>query len=329
MSSSPSTKTENKQPRLLDQVRSAIRLRHYSIRTEEAYVQWIRRFILYHNKRHPIEMGCAEINKFLSHLALRKVASSTQNQALCAILFLYKAVLLKDPGELGDVVWAKKPKKLPVVMTREEVKALLNCLDGEKWIMGNLLYGAGLRLMECIRLRVKDVDFGYRQLVVRDGKGEKDRTTMLPSRVIEPLLAHLSRIKELHDRDVEEGFGSVYLPHALERKYPRAHVEWRWQYVFPSQNRSVDPRTGIERRHHVSEAVLQRAIRDGGRKLRIAKLIGPHSLRHSFATHLLEAGYDIRTVQELLGHEDIRTTMIYTHVLNKGGMGVQSPVDML
>jgi integron integrase len=284
---------------------------------------------LFHNKRHPLEMGSSEINGFLSHLALQNVASSTQNQALCAILFLYKAVLHKDPGELGDVVWAKKPKKLPVVLTREEVKAVLNRLEDEKWIMGNLLYGAGLRLMECMRLRVKDVDFGYGQIVVRDGKGEKDRVTMLPVCLIQPLKDHLLKIKELHELDLREGFGNVHLPYALERKYPHAHREWGWQYVFPSRNHSIDPRTKIERRHHVRESVLQRAIKEDGRKIPIYKPIGPHTLCHSFATHLLEAGHDIRTVQELLGHEDIRTIMIYTHVLNKGGMGVQSPADRL
>ena len=325
-----SSNRDQKQPRLLDQVRSAIRLRHYSIRTEEAYIQWIRRYILFHHKRHPLEMGSPEINHFLSHLASSKnVASSTQNQALCALVFLYKVVLHKDPGELGDVIWAKKPKKLPVVLTRAEVKALLNGLEDEKWIMANLLYGAGLRLMECIRLRVKDVDFGYKQILVRDGKGEKDRVTMLPACVIKPLSEHLVGVKKLHQKDLVEGFGNVYLPYALERKYPHADREWGWQYVFPSWKRSIDPRTRIERRHHIDETVLQRAVKEAARKARIDKLVGPHVLRHSFATHLLEAGHDIRTVQELLGHQDVRTTMIYTHILNKGGMGVQSPADRL
>lgn len=329
MSSFSSNKRDQKQPRLLDQVRSAIRVRHYSIRTEEAYVQWIKRYILFHNKRHPLEMGSREINRFLSHLASRKVASSTQNQALCALMFLYKSVLHKDPGQLGDVVWAKKPKKLPVVLTRQEVKGVLNGLEDEKWIMANLLYGAGLRLMECVRLRVKDVDFGYRQIIVRDGKGEKDRVTVLPTRVIQPLHEHLSRVKKLHEQDLSEGFGSVYLPHALDRKYPHAHKEWGWQYVFPSQVSSTDPRSGIESRHHLSEAVLQRAVKEAARKAGLHKPTSPHTLRHSFATHLLEDGHDIRTVQELLGHQDVRTTMIYTHVLNRGGRGVQSPADRL
>lgn len=320
---------KQRQPRLLDQVRSAIRLRHYSIRTEEAYIQWIKRYISFHGKRHPLEMGGVEINRFLSHLALQKVASSTQNQALCAIIFLYKRVLHKDPGDLGHLVWAKKPKKLPVVLTREEVKAVLTRLEDEKWIMGNLLYGAGLRLMECIRLRVKDIDFGYRQIVVRDGKGEKDRVTMLPDRLIHSLQEHLVKVRRLHEEDLRAGFGSVYLPYALERKYPNAHREWGWQYIFPAHKHSVDPRTGMERRHHASEAILQRAIKAAARKIPIHKPIGPHTLRHSFATHLLEAGYDIRTVQELLGHQDVRTTMVYTHVLNRGGRGVQSPADQL
>jgi len=311
-SSCPPPNRDHKQPRLLDQVRAAIRLRHYSIRTEEAYIQWIRRYILFHNKRHPIEMGSPEINYFLSHLASKKnVASSTQNQALCALVFLYKAVLHKDPGELGEVIWAKKPKKLPVVLTREEVKALLSGLEDEKWIMANLLYGAGLRLMECIRLRTKDVDFGYRQILVRDGKGEKDRVTMLPACVIEPLQRYLEGVKALHQRDLREGFGNVYLPFALARKYPHADRDWAWQYVFPSSKRSIDPRMGIERRHHMDETVLQRAVKEAARKAKINKVVGPHVLRHSFATHLLEAGHDIRTVQELLGHQDVKTTMIY------------------
>ncbi len=330
MSSCQSADRDHQQPRLLDQVRAAIRLRHYSIRTEEAYIQWIRRYILFHKKRHPIEMGSSEINHFLSHLASAKnVASSTQNQALCALVFLYKVVLHKDPGELGDVIWAKKPKKLPVVLTRTEVKALLNGLQDEKWIMAKLLYGAGLRLMECIRLRVKDVDFGYRQILVRDGKGEKDRVTMLPTCVIEPLQRHLVGVKALHEQDLREGFGNVYLPFALVRKYPHADRDWAWQYVFPSRKRSIDPRTRIERRHHIDETVLQRAVKEAAKRARINKVVGPHVLRHSFATHLLEAGHDIRTVQELLGHQDVKTTMIYTHVLNKGGMGVQSPADRL
>lgn len=320
---------EQQKPKLLDQVRSAIRVRHYSIRTEEAYVQWVKRFILYHNKRHPADMGSREISEFLSHLAMQNVAASTQNQALSAIVFLYKAVLHRDPGEFTDVIWAKRSRKLPVVLTRNEVKLLLDKLNDEKWIMANLLYGAGLRLMECLRLRVKDVDFNYRQIIVRDDKGEKDRITMLPNCIQESLKEHLEKVKRIHKQDLAEGFGSVYLPHALDRKYPQAHRQWIWQYVFPSVKRSIDPRTGVERRHHLSELVLQRAVKEATSKSKIAKKVSCHTLRHSFATHLLEAGYDIRTIQELLGHKDVQTTMIYTHVLNSGGHGVQSPADRL
>lgn len=320
----------DREPKLLDQVRQAIRTRHYSLRTEEAYVQWIKRFILFHNKRHPREMGTEEVNRFLSDLAInQKVAASTQNQALHAILFLYKHVLKHDIGRLDDVVRAKRPKKLPAVFSREEVKAVLNGLSGTPWIMACLLYGSGLRLMECIRLRVKDIDFSYNQIVVRDGKGDKDRVTMLPLNVKNLLQQHLQEVKKLHGKDLNEGFGEVYLPYALEGKYPNANREWAWQYVFPSSKRSMDPRTGKERRHHVSQLVLQRAVKEAIRKAGIPKAASCHTFRHSFATHLLEAGYDIRTVQELLGHKDINTTMIYTHVLNRGGKGVRSPADML
>jgi integron integrase len=317
-------------PKLLDQVRLAIRTRHYSIRTEEAYVQWIKRFILFHHKRHPKEMGGDEVSQFLSDLAVRQhVAASTQNQALSAILFLYQEVLKQEIGWLDDVVRAKKAKKLPVVLSREEVKAVLTVLSDHKWVMANLLYGSGLRLMECIRLRVKDVDFSYNHIVVRDGKGNNDRVTMLPLNVKSPLHRHLQEVRKLHERDLADGFGSVYLPHALERKYPHANREWGWQYVFPAAKRSIDPRTGAERRHHVSQLVLQRAVRGAIRQTGLTKAASCHTFRHSFATHLLEAGYDIRTVQELLGHKDVSTTMIYTHVLNRGGRGVQSPADLL
>ena len=316
-------------------MRLAIRTRHYSIRTEEAYVQWIKRFILFHHKRHPKEMGADEVSQFLSDLAVqRHVAASTQNQALSAILFLYQEVLKQDIGWLDDVVRAKKAKKLPVVLTREEVKAVVTILSGSKWVMANLLYGSGLRLMECIRLRVKDVDFSYNHIVVRDGKGDKDRVTMLPLNVKNRLHRHLQEVKRLHERDLTEGFGtegfgSVYLPYSLERKYPHVNREWGWQYVFPSAKRSIDPRTGAERRHHISPLVLQRAVREAIRQTGLTKAASCHTFRHSFATHLLEAGYDIRTVQELLGHRDVNTTMIYTHVLNRGGRGVQSPADLL
>jgi integron integrase len=321
---------DGQKPKLLDQVRYAIRTKHYSIRTEEAYVQWIRRFILFHNKRHPKDMGAKEVSQFLSDLAVtRQVAASTQNQALSAILFLYQEVLRQEIGWVDEVVRAKKPRKLPVVLTREEVKAVLHGLSGTAWLMASLLYGSGLRLMECLRLRVKDVDFAYNQIVVRDGKGEKDRVTVLPLNVKVPLQRHLQDVEKLHARDLEGGFGRVYMPYALERKYVNANREWAWQYIFPAATRSIDPRSGIERRHHVSKLVLQRAVKAAIRKAGIAKAASCHTFRHAFATHLLEAGYDIRTVQELLGHQDVNTTMIYTHVLNRGGRGVRSPGDLL
>ena len=320
----------SRKPKLLDQVRQAIRTRHYSIRTEDAYVQWIKRFILFHDKRHPKGMGVKEVEQFVSDLAVnRHVAASPQNQALSAILFLYQEVLRQEIGWLDDVVCAKKPKRLPVILSREEVKAVLSSLSGAKRIMAHLLYGSGLRLMECLRLRAKDVDFSYNHIVVREGKGDKDRVTMLPRNVKSPLRQHLQEVKRIHELDLQEGFGSAYLPHALERKYPHANREWAWQYVFPAAKRSMDPRTGVERRHHVGQLVLQRAVKEAVRKVGISKAASCHTFRHSFATHLLEAGYDIRTVQELLGHRDISTTMIYTHVLNRGGRGVQSPADFL
>jgi integron integrase len=321
---------DGQKPKLLDQVRYAIRTKHYSIRTEEAYVQWIRRFILFHNKRHPKDMGAEEVGQFLSDLAVtRHVAASTQNQALSAILFLYQEVLRQEIGWLDQVVRAKKPRKLPVVLTQDEVKSVWHGLSGTAWLMASLLYGSGLRLMECLRLRVKDVDFAYNQISVRDGKGDKDRVTVLPLNVKVPLQRHLQNVARLHARDLEEGFGRVYMPYALERKYSNANREWAWQYIFPAATRSIDPRSGIERRHHVSKLVLQRAVKAAIRKAGIAKAASCHTLRHAFATHLLEAGYDIRTVQELLGHQDVNTTMIYTHVLNRGGRGVRSPGDLL
>jgi integron integrase len=324
--------TEPEQPKrkLLDQVRDAIRVRHYSIRTEEAYVGWIKRYILFHGKRHPAEMGQAEITAFLSSLAVeRNVAASTQNQALAALLFLYRDVLGSDPGWLDDIVRAKRPERLPVVLVREEVGNLMNELEGLHWIMAMLLYGAGLRRLECLRLRVKDVDFAGNQIVVRDGKGAKDRMTMLPAVVKQPLLKHLASVRRMHERDLRAGFGKVLLPYALARKYPNADREWAWQWVFPARQISTDPRGGERRRHHLHESVLQRAVASAARAARIPKSVHCHTLRHSFATHLLEDGYDIRTVQELLGHRDVSTTMIYTHVLNRGGRGVASPADRL
>jgi integron integrase len=317
-------------PRLLDRVRDAIRRRHYSYRTEQTYLHWIKRYIWFSDRRHPAEMGAAEVTAFLTHLAReRGVAAATQNQALSALLFLYQEVLEVKLPWLEGIERAKRPVRVPVVLTVAEVKALLARLDGTRWLMAGLLYGSGLRLRECLKLRVKDVDFDYRQITVRDGKGGKDRVTMLPAELVEPLRAHLGRVKSLHEHDLVEGFGSVELPFALERKYPNAASQWGWQYVFPSRKRSADPRSGEIRRHHVYDDVLPRAIGQAAREAGIAKPVGCHTLRHSFATHLLEAGHDIRTVQELLGHSDVSTTMVYTHVLNKGGRGVRSPLDRL
>lgn len=315
-------------PRLLDTMRERIRVKHYSIRTEETYLQWAKRFILFHQKRHPAEMGAPEVEAFLSHLAVQgNVAASTQNQALAAILFLYKEVLHIDLPWLEGVTRAKKPQRLPVVLTKDEVKQLLSNIEGVHHLMASLMYGTGMRLMECVRLRVKDMDFARREITVREGKGNKDRVTMLPTSLIVALQTHLERVKQRHGQDIEEGFGDVYLPHALARKYPNAPKEWSWQYVFPAKHRSVDPRSGDMRRHHVDEQGYQRAIKKAVREAGIAKPATSHTLRHSFATHLLEGGYDIRTVQELLGHSDVATTQIYTHVLNRGGLAVRSPLD--
>ena len=311
-------------------MRGKIRLKHYSIRTEQAYVDWIRRFILHFGKRHPRALGAAEVEAFLTHLAVAgKVAASTQNQAKSALLFLYKEVLDVELPWLDNVERAKAPKRLPVVLTRDEVQALLSRLDGSHWLMASLLYGAGLRLMECLRLRVQDVDFSRKEILVRDGKGFKDRVTMLPAALAAPLRVHLERVRELHRQDLAAGYGAVHLSYALERKYPGAARDWGWQYVFPSAKLAVDPRTGETRRHHVQDQALQRAVKQAVRDADLTKPATPHTLRHSFATHLLESGYDIRTVQELLGHSDVSTTMIYTHVLNKGGRGVTSPLDHL
>lgn len=315
-------------PRLLEQVRQQIRVRNYSIRTETVYAEWVKRFIRFHRYRHPVEMGAVEIEAFLTHLAVaRNVSASTQNQALAALLFLYKEVLELELPWLQGIVRAKKPKHLPVVLTREEVGALLGQLDGVRWIVASLLYGSGLRLLEALRLRVKDVDFARGEVLVRDGKGQKDRVTMLPQRVLLPLQQHLRQVELLHQQDFAEGFGLANLPFALARKYPNAAAEWGWQFVFPSVNRSVDPRSKGIFRHHLHEKTIQRAVRDAARRAGLIKHATPHTLRHSFATHLLESGQDIRTVQELLGHSDVKTTMIYTHVLNRGGFAVLSPLD--
>jgi len=321
--------TEQK-PKLLDQVRNMLRTKRYKQKTEKAYIYWIRRFILFHNKRHPKEMGEKEINEFLTHLAVKeKVSASTQNQALCAIVFLYREVLKIELGDFGDVVWAKKPKKLPVVFTRQEITKVLNCLSGTNWMMAMLLYGGGLRLNECLQLRVKDIDFQYMQIIVRSAKGDKDRVTLLPKNVIAPLKKHLNYVKLLHEQDLKAGYDSVYMPYALERKYPNAGREFGWRFVFPATQISKDPDTGIQRRHHIYESVLQKAVKKAIQQAGIYKHASCHTFRHSFATHLLEAGYDIRTVQELLGHKNLNTTMIYTHVLNKGAFGVKSPADFI
>ncbi|MFP5381880.1 MAG: integron integrase [Gammaproteobacteria bacterium] len=315
-------------PRLLDRLRAAIRVRHYSIRTEEAYVDWARRYVLFHGKRHPKEMGPAELTAFLTHLATeRGVSASTQNQAKSALLFLYREVLGQELPWLDEVVAAKPGKRLPVVLTQTEVRRLLGATSGTMGLVTTLLYGTGMRLLEGLRLRVKDVEFTRRETIVREGKGNKDRVTVLPENLMLPLKAHLDKVKALHERDLDAGFGEVYLPDALAVKYPNAARSWGWQYVFPSAVRSVDPRSGTERRHHLHEASVQRAVREAAKLADIHKPVTPHVLRHSFATHLLQAGYDIRTVQELLGHKDVATTMIYTHVLNRGGRGVVSPLD--
>jgi integron integrase len=317
-------------PKILVQLRNKIRRCGYSIRTEKSYVDWNKRFILFHGKKHPKDMGAEEVEKFLTYLAVQcNVAASTQNQAKCAILFLYKEVLKQNLDWLQNVKSAKRSERVPVVLTKSEVDSVLSALDGVYWIAGHILYGAGLRIMECVRLRVKDIDFEMNQITVRDGKGKKDRRTVLPQIIKDALMRHLIKAKVLHENDLAEGYGEVYLPYALERKYPNANKEWGWQYVFPSKNRSVDPRSGKIRRHHIDEKTVQRAIKKARKILRINKQASCHTLRHSFATHLLESGYDIRTVQELLGHKDVRTTMIYTHVLNKGGQGVISPSDQL
>jgi integron integrase len=328
MPASVTVNPSTNKPKLLDQVRDIIRRRHYSIRTKQAYVDWIKRFILYHDKRHPRDMAEEEVTEFLTHLARdRKVASSTQNQALSALLFLYKDVLKQEIGWLENVERARRPAKMPVVLSHAELKRVFAHMHGVPKLMAGLLYGSGLRLMECIRLRVKDVDFELAQITVRDAKGGKDRVTMLPLNLAEPLQRHLVRTKAQHEQDLEDGFGHVYLPFALSRKYPNAAKQWSWQYVFASSRLSTDPRDGKRRRHHMAEGILQTALKRAVDAAGIAKRANCHSLRHSFATHLLSRGYDIRTVQELLGHKDVSTTMIYTHVLNRPGVGVKSPLD--
>ncbi len=317
-------------PKLLDRVRSAIRTRHYSIRTEDSYVHWIRAFIRFSGLRHPRDMGAREVTAYLSHLATeRYVAAATQQQALSALLFLYRHVLEKDLPWLDDLVRPKKPARLPTVLNPDEVARLLDSVGPRHVLMARLLYGTGMRLMECLRLRIKDVDFVRREIMVREGKGGKDRVTVLPQSLITPLQLQLTAARELFDRDRAARRPGVFLPHALERKYPNAGSSWAWFWVFPAAGLSVDPRSGIERRHHAHEKGLQRAMKLATQEAGIARPVSVHTLRHSFATHLLQSGYDIRTVQELLGHADVSTTMIYTHVLNRGGRGVVSPADSL
>jgi integron integrase len=320
--------TRDEHSGVLERLVTEIRRRHYSIRTEQVYELWVCRFIAFHHNAAPTALGKDGVVAFLEYLAVqRNVAASTQNQALNALVFLYKQVLEQPLEDLGDFARAKRPKRLPVVLSQSEAKALIESLTGTTYLMAGLLYGSGLRLMECVRLRVADVDFDYQQIVVRNAKGNKDRVVPLPRRLIDPLGAHLVTVKGLFEEDLKQGRAGVYLPNALERKYPNARLEWIWQYVFPSARLSVDPRSGEVRRHHVHESGLQKVLKKAAREAGITKRIGTHTMRHSFATHLLEAGYDIRTVQELLGHADVSTTMIYTHVLNTPGLAVTSPVD--
>lgn len=328
---SPLVNSESGQPRLLDRLRIALRTRHCSLRTEEAYAGWVRRFILFHRKRHPAEMGEPEINAFLSDLAVRgRVSASTQNQALSALLFLYRRVLEKPLPAPDHIIHAKRPRRLPVVMTRAEVRAVLCRMHGTPRLAATLLYGTGMRLLECLRLRVKDAEFGSNRIIVRDGKGERDRVVPFPAVVRAVLPSWLSRVKRLYEKDAAEGCAAVFLPDALARKYPGAGLQWGWQWLFPADRRSRDPRLQVERRHHLHETVIQRAVKQAAMDVGLSRAVSCHTFRHSFATHLIEDGYDIRTIQELLGHKDVKTTMIYTHVLNRaGGRGVRSPADAL
>lgn len=319
----------SQKPKLLDQVRIYLRTKHYSLRTEEAYIDWIKRFIFFHNKRHPKDMGHIEIGAFLSDLAIKKrVSASTQNQALNALVFLYRNILEKD-FKLENVIRAKRPKRVPIVLTVSEVNKIITSLEGTKHLLLSLLYGTGMRLMELLRLRVKDIEFENNQIIIRQGKGEKDRVTVLPNKCRDDLKKHLARVKILHEQDLLKGFGRVYLPDALARKYPNADREFGWQYVFPSKVLSRDPRTGIVRRHHLFENTLQKIVKQARINAGIVKPVSVHTFRHSFATHLLQSGSDIRTVQELLGHTNVETTKIYTHVLNRPGLVVRSPLDNL
>ncbi|MBN1449698.1 MAG: integron integrase [Anaerolineales bacterium] len=327
--SNPSGTTSTQGKKLLDQYRDQIRLKQYSPRTEKTYLNWVREYILFHNKRHPREMGVPEINQFITHLVVdRKASASTQNQAISAILFLYRNLLKIELDQTAlNFVRPKKGKRVPTVLSKDEARKIILNLTGPYKLMVQIIYGSGLRLMECLRLRVKDIDFENHQIIVYDGKGGDDRLTMLPDSIIAPLKEHLQQVKALHQRDLAAGFGSVYMPPGLDKKIATAHKQWIWQYAFPASSLSIDPDTGIKRRHHIHETALQKAIRLATRIARVNKRVTPHTFRHSFATHLLQNGYDIRTVQELLGHKDVKTTMIYTHVLQRGGLAVRSPLD--
>ncbi len=319
---------DDKPKKLLDQVRETIRVKHYSYRTEQTYVEWIKRFIFFHQKRHPKDMGPEEIQAYITYLANeRKVASSTQNQALSAIMFLYKYVLQKEIILPSDIIRPNRPERLPTVLSHQEAMSVIGKMAGVPKLIAKLLYGSGLRVSECLRLRVKDINFDYKNITVRDGKGEKDRATILPDSLIPELKEQIEIARLIHQRDLKEGYGEVSLPYALAQKYPRAPSEFAWQYIFPSMNRSVDPISKHIKRHHQDVTVVQKAIRQAALAARLDKPVSPHTFRHSFATQLLQNGYDIRTVQELLGHKDVKTTMIYTHVLQRGGMAVKSPLD--
>ena len=315
--------------KLLDQYREAIQVKQYSPRTAETYIQWVKEYILHHNKRHPKEMGVNEINQFITHLVVeRKIAASTQNQAISAILFLYRHVLHIQLDESLTIGFRpQRAKNIPTILSKEEVKRIIHQLQGVNKLAAQIMYGSGLRIMECLRLRIKDIDFANRQIIVHDGKGGSDRVTPLPDTLIDPLKRQIQTAKALHDQDLSEGYGSVYMPYAIEHKSPNAHKEFEWQYLFPAPNRSQDPQTKITRRHHLDESTIQKSVKQAAKHAKILKKVSPHTFRHSFATHLLEAGYDIRTVQELLGHKDVKTTMIYTHVLQRGGLAVKSPLD--
>ncbi len=331
MVETPKTTTASspKGKKLLDQFRDNIRLKQYSYRTEKTYIQWVREYILFHNKRHPREMGVTEINQFITHLVVeRKASASTQNQAISAILFLYRNTLHIELDQSSlNFIRPKKGKRVPNVLSAKEARAVISNMTGQYKLMAQIMYGSGLRLMECLRLRVKDIDFENHRIIVYDGKGGDDRVTMLPDSIIAPMRQHLAHTKAIHQKDLAAGLGSVQMPFALDKKYPAAHKQWIWQFIFPAPTLYTETETGITRRHHIHETALQKAIRAAAKIAKLDKRVTPHTFRHSFATHLLQNGYDIRTVQELLGHKDVKTTMIYTHVLQRGGLAVKSPLD--